>query len=96
MYDLKVELKGIGTSNDVRREYLLDLRHDGLIGTHAKDQKTGEFIRGINSQHNLVPVVRVQKEGIEGTLRAFFDVIIEDFLELAREEMAKIGMPEGP
>jgi len=95
MYDLKVELRGIDTSNDVRRVYVLDLRHDGVIATHSKAQKTGEFRKGINPHHHLFPVVNVRAEGIEGGLRAFFDIIIEDFLELAREEMTKIGMTEG-
>lgn len=96
MYDLKVELKGIGTSNDVRREYILDLRHDGLIATHAKDQITGEFLGGINAHNHIIPVVSVQTEGIEDGLRAFLDIVVKDFLELARAEMAKIGMQEGP
>jgi len=96
MYDLKVELRGIGTSNDVRREYILDLRHDGLIGTHAKDQETNEFIGGINAHHHLIPAVSVQTEGIENGLRAFLDIVAKDFLELARAEMTKIGMQEGP
>jgi len=96
MYDLKIELKGVGTSNDVRREYVLDLRHDGLIATHSKDQVTGEFRKGINAHHHLIPAVSVQTEGIENGLRAFLDIVAKDFLELARAEMAKIGMQEGP
>jgi len=95
MFDLKVVLKGVGTSNDVEIEYILDLRHDGLIATHSKDLKTGEFRKGINAHHHLIPAVNVQTEGIEGGLRTFLDIVVKDFLELAREEMAKIGMPEG-